>query len=193
MYIPYTIPTLLTVTRLVLSPLLLPFLFSYFLPYNLWYVNGLLSLIFLLLGSTDFFDGYFARRYQLTNEFGKLLDPLADKFLLFSALLGLLAAQKIHVFWVVLLLGRELYIMGLREFAALRKKFVSVSWGGKIKTALQIIAIFIIILNPYTELSLLASRWNQLQFLFLSLATAVSFLSAFLYHHELFRSLYLIE
>src|SRR5947199_10698456 len=99
-----TIPNKLTLIRLIGSPLLLPVLLVYFLPFNNFLINTLLAFIFLLFGATDFFDGYLARKYRLESTIGKVLDPIADKFLIYCTLIGLLAAGKIGFYWVIILI-----------------------------------------------------------------------------------------
>ena len=121
------LPTILTLIRLILSPLVLPVILVYLLPLNIFWVNGVLAVIFMLLSITDFFDGYLARKYNQETVLGKVLDPLADKFLTYSALIGLLAAHKIYFYWVVILIGRELFILGLRHVALEHRLEVSVS------------------------------------------------------------------
>jgi CDP-diacylglycerol--glycerol-3-phosphate 3-phosphatidyltransferase len=111
------LPILLTLSRLILSPLLLPVLLVYLLPFNNIFINSFLGFLFFLFSITDFFDGYFARRYKQETQVGKLLDPIADKFLLYSTLIGLLAADKIFFYWVIIIIGREFFVMGLRQIA----------------------------------------------------------------------------
>jgi len=140
---------MLTLTRLILSPLVLPLMFVYLLPLNIFWVNGLLAGIFMLLSLTDFFDGYLARKYNQETALGRILDPLADKFLTYSALIALLAADKIYFYWVVILVGRELFILGLRHVALEHALDIPVSILGKLKTVILMACITFIILNPY--------------------------------------------
>ncbi len=115
--------------------------------------------IFILASVTDFFDGYLARRWNVTSTLGALLDPIADKLLVALMLLYLLAEipadflpqpmdlslPMILFVAVALIVLRELYIAGLREFMASRQRTLPVSRGGKWKTALQMIAILLML------------------------------------------------
>jgi len=174
----FTFSTQLTLVRMIVSPLVLPFLFVYLLPFNIFWLNCMLSFLFLLLGATDFFDGYFARKYEQVTFLGAMLDPVADKFLLYSALIGLLAAGKIYFFWAILLIGREFFVMGLRQLALEHNFALNVSQFGKIKTALQFAALAFIIANPYQAMGFLKSWWNAGEFTLLAAATGISLFSA---------------
>lgn len=183
----YNIPTKLTLIRLALSPICIPFLLVYFLPYNHILVNALLAIIFIMFGMTDFFDGYLARRYQQETDLGKMLDPIADKFLIYSTLIALLAIGKIYFFWVILFIGREFFVMTLRQIALENNFTVNVSLGGKIKTALQFVMLSFIIFNPYHHMGIISCmRWNLVEqgillvALFLSLYTAYTYYKLFM-------------
>jgi CDP-diacylglycerol--glycerol-3-phosphate 3-phosphatidyltransferase len=178
------VPTLLTLTRLVFSSAAFPFLLVYFLPYNSFIANSLMAAIFLLLGLTDFFDGYLARRLQQETVLGRLLDPIADKFLLYATLIALLTVGKIYFFWVIIFIGREFFIMGLRLAGWEYNIHVRVSWWGKVKTCMQMAYLFCAILNPYHGLSLdQALLWNGVEYIFLSSALLLTVLSAMQYYH----------
>lgn len=183
----YNIPIKLTLIRLVLSPICIPFLLVYFLPYNNSIINSLLAIVFILFGMTDFFDGYLARRYQQETDLGKILDPIADKFLIYSTLIALLAIGKIYFFWVILFIGREFFVMTLRHIALENNFSINVSLGGKVKTAIQFIMLSFIIFNPYHHLGIVScARWNLVEFviiviaLFLSLYTAYNYYKVFM-------------
>ncbi len=97
--------------------------------------------LFALAAATDFLDGWFARRYQVETLLGKLLDPLADKLLVVSALIILVEKQRVPGWVVVILIVRDLAINALR-LSALQDNFIlPSSWGGKLKTGLQDVAI----------------------------------------------------
>jgi cardiolipin synthase len=143
-----TFPTYLTLARLCAAPLILPPLFVLLLPFNYAWINYLLAILFLLFGLTDFFDGFIARRYKQESPLGSLLDPIADKFLIHSALIGLLAASKISFFWVLLFLCRDLCMMGLRQIAAEKRFSIPVSRWGKVRTVFVMFYIATAIANP---------------------------------------------
>jgi CDP-diacylglycerol--glycerol-3-phosphate 3-phosphatidyltransferase len=175
----FTLPNILTLIRLVLSPLALPVLLVYLLPLNILWINISLALLFVVFGITDYFDGYFARRYAQESLIGGLLDPIADKFLLYSTLIGLLAANKIYFFWVVLLIGREFFIMGLRLVALEHKYSIPVSYLAKFKTAVTMICLTYIIYNPYHQLGLMgAFRANLIEYALLATAISLSLFTA---------------
>lgn len=154
----------------------------YFLPYNNLQINSYLALVFLLFSSSDFFDGYFARRYHQTSLLGALLDPLADKCLLYATLIGLLAAQKIAFYWVIILLGRELLITGLRHIASEHGFTIPVSYAGKVKTMVTTFCFTYIIINPYQQLGFeQAPVWNGIELVLLLATTIISLYSAIIY------------
>lgn len=182
------IPIILTLIRLIFSPLLLPLLLVYLLPLNIFLLNFGLAILFICFGLTDFFDGYLARKYKQETILGKMLDPIADKFLLFSVLIALLAADKIFFYWVIVLIGREFFVMGLRILALENNFAITVSFFGKIKTTLQTVCFAWIILNPYQKLEIQgAFWWNSLENLFIFSAISLSLASAWFYY-QIFMS-----
>src|ERR1700750_3463607 len=110
-------PMILTYSRLIAAPLSLPFLFVYLLPMNIFWLNCILGLLFFLFGLTDFFDGYLARKLGQVSQYGALLDHVADKFLLYSTLVALVAAYKLYFFWAIIWIGREFFVMTMRQVA----------------------------------------------------------------------------
>lgn len=183
----YHIPLTLTLVRLILSPLGLPFLIVYLLPYNLIPVNCALAVFFILLSLTDFFDGYFARKFQQITTLGKILDPIADKFLVFSTLVALLAVHKIYFFWVIILIGREFFVMGLRQMALEKGFELEVSSAGKIKTAFQMVFLTYMIINPYQNLGY-ASVWNIVETVLLWVTVCISVWSAQQYYRSVMHA-----
>lgn len=181
-------PTFLTLIRLIVSPLVLPVLLVYLLPFNIFWLNSLLAFLFFMMSITDFFDGYFARKYNQETTLGKLLDPLADKFLTYSALIALLAAGKIYFYWVILLIGREFFVMGLRNVALEYKFSIFVSGSAKIKTALLMMCITFIILNPYQSLGFKEMYWNGTELLLIGITLMFSLFSAQNYYSEFLRN-----
>jgi len=180
-----TMPTMLTLVRMTLSPLMLPILLAFFLPYDFLWLNSLLALVFIVFSLTDFLDGFLARRYGLESSLGSMLDPIADKFLFYSVLIGLLAAQKIFFYWVIILIGRELFIMSLRQIALEYHFSIPVSALGKIKTAIQMVCLTFIIVNPAHKLGLLgAPRWNVTETVLLFITLLLSVWSAYRYYQR---------
>lgn len=181
----FTLPNILTLIRLILSPLLLPIFLVYLLPFNSIIINYILAFLFMCFSITDFFDGYFARKWNQVSILGTMLDPIADKFLLYSVLIALLAAGKIFFYWVLLLIGREFFIMSLRLIALEQGYTIPVSFWAKVKTAIEMAYITIIIINPYQ-----ANRfqhlcgWNGLEFFLLIVTIGMSLLTAHWYYQE---------
>jgi CDP-diacylglycerol---glycerol-3-phosphate 3-phosphatidyltransferase len=109
------------------------------------------SVIFGLAGLTDFLDGYYARKLNLETVYGKLMDPLADKFLVICTLIMLQHMQRMHPYIVMLLVSRELTITGLRALASAEGVIVAASQGGKWKTASQMAAIPMLMLKDFSS------------------------------------------
>lgn len=177
-------PTLLTLIRLILSPIILPIALVYLLPLNNIVINSALALLFILFSITDFFDGYLARRLKQETALGKALDPLADKFLVFSVLVSLLAVHKIYFYWVIILIGREFFVMGLRQIALEKGLMVHVAFLGKVKTAFQMLYLTVVIMNPYQGLGFhdVGLRWNGIEAGLLIATLLLSLVSAYYYY-----------
>ena len=112
-------------------------------------------IIFILASLTDLLDGKIARKYNLVTNFGKLMDPLADKLLVMSALICLVQIGDVPGWMVVVILGREFIITGMRQVAAAQGIVIAAGMTGKIKTTTQMIAIPLLILDNW-PFSLLA-------------------------------------
>ena len=133
----------LTIMRIILIPLFLVFILVKDIPYG----SLIALLIFELASITDKVDGYIARsRNQITN-FGKFMDPLADKMLVISALIALVECGLIPSWMVIVIIAREFAISGLRMLAASEGLIVAASWWGKIKTVIQIAATMALLLR----------------------------------------------
>ena len=111
--------------------------------------------MFILASVTDFVDGYIARHYNQVSDFGKFLDPLADKLLVMSALICLAQIGDVPGWMVIIILGREFIITGMRQVAAAQGIVIAAGTTGKIKTITQMIAIPLLLLNnwPFSLLS----------------------------------------
>lgn len=136
------LPNWITVSRLFGLPFILYFL-SYPTTKNLWICTA----IFLVAASTDWVDGYLARKLDQVTELGKFLDPLVDKLLVLAPLLGLIQLQQVPAWGVFLILTRELTIAGWRVNPKLTgdSKIQGANIWGKLKTVSQITAIAILI------------------------------------------------
>lgn len=123
---------------------------------RVWLVCLVPTLIFILTSLTDMLDGKIARKYGLITDFGKFIDPLADKFMVFGLLIAILATDSVYytvirpVFvWVAaVVILRELGVTSLRLVVASRGVVVPASWWGKIKTVTQICALVVILMEP---------------------------------------------
>jgi CDP-diacylglycerol--glycerol-3-phosphate 3-phosphatidyltransferase len=144
--------------------------------------------VFLVASITDFLDGYLARRYGLITPLGKLLDPLADKLLVVSALVMITVGSRLPALpaWLlVIIIGRELAVTGLRSIAASEGIVVAAEGTGKLKMILQIVGVLALILHD---------KYFGLSFYWLGLAiivaaTAVGLWSAVQYHVAVFREM----
>lgn len=133
----------LTVMRIILVPIFLIFIAVKQIPYG----SLIATAIFIIASITDKLDGYIARsRNQITN-FGKFMDPLADKLLVTSALISLVEMQLIPAYMTVIIIAREFAVTGLRTIAASEGKVIAASWYGKLKTVTQMIAIILLLLK----------------------------------------------
>ncbi|WP_252213783.1 CDP-diacylglycerol--glycerol-3-phosphate 3-phosphatidyltransferase [Clostridium sp. VAP41] len=133
----------LTLIRIFLVPIFLIFIVVKGIPYG----SFIATIIFVLAALTDKLDGYIARsRNQVTN-FGKFMDPLADKLLVTTALITLVEMQIVPSWAAVIIIAREFAVSGLRTLAASEGRVIAASWWGKIKTVIQIIAIVLLLLQ----------------------------------------------
>ena len=133
-------PNKLTLLRIILAP----FFMIFFLIDNFYMrLTGLL--LFIIASLTDLADGYYARKYGITTGFGKFMDPLADKILVSSALVSFIALNYVSPLPVILIIGREFSITGLRLLAAYRGVIIPPTWGAKLKTFMQMTAVGVIL------------------------------------------------
>lgn len=137
----------LTLGRIFLVPIFLIFIAAKDIPYGTF----IATFIFVLASITDKLDGYIARsRNQITN-FGKFMDPLADKLLVSTALISLVELHVVPAWAAIIIIAREFAVSGLRTVAASEGKVIAASWWGKIKTVIQIIAIVVLLLQVNIE------------------------------------------
>lgn len=132
----------LTLLRVILVPF-----FLVFISINNTTCIMVATLIFVIAAITDKLDGYIARsRNEITN-FGKFMDPLADKLLVTSALVSLVQYSIIPAWMVMIIIAREFAVTGLRAVAASEGVVIAASWWGKIKTVIQIVAIILCLIS----------------------------------------------
>lgn len=139
----FNLPNLLTWQRILAIPLLVC---VYLVPFDAWGEhsrNLVATILFILASLTDWLDGWLARRLGQQTELGAFLDPVADKLLVCVALVMLLDLDRINAGIAIIIIGREITISALREWMASigARKSVAVNWMGKVKTAVQMLAI----------------------------------------------------
>ena len=139
----FNLPNLLTWQRILAIPMLVC---VYLVPFDAWGEhsrNLVATILFILASITDWLDGWLARRLGQQTELGAFLDPVADKLLVCVALVMLLDLGRINAGIAIIIIGREITISALREWMASigARKSVAVNWMGKVKTAVQMLAI----------------------------------------------------
>jgi len=135
------LPNKLTILRIILA---FVFIALIFLPGLLSKVLALVT--FVAASLTDALDGYLAKKNNEVTDFGRLMDPIADKILILSAFISFVQLQLIPAWMVVIIIFREAAVTGLRAFALANGKVISAGRSGKHKTAVQVFAIFMILL-----------------------------------------------
>lgn len=139
------LPNKITIARIVMVPLFIAALFSgLFGPAVSRYVA---AGIFMLASLSDLADGYLARKLNLITTFGKFMDPVADKLLVSSALVSLAALGDIAAWMVAIFIGRDILIAGVKQVAAERGIVIAASLWGKIKTAMQMMLVILLLLR----------------------------------------------
>ncbi|MFZ9035305.1 MAG: CDP-diacylglycerol--glycerol-3-phosphate 3-phosphatidyltransferase [Francisellaceae bacterium] len=179
----WTVPNILTIFRVLLIPVLI---LVFYIPFP--HHHGVSATIFLIAALTDWLDGFWARYFQQTTRLGAFLDPVADKLMVATALVLLVALYPYS--WVAIpaiaIICREIIVSALREWMAElgKRSVVKVSFIGKIKTASQMAAIFILLLKPKS----LTDLWVILGFILLYVAVILTFYSMWLYLSAAYRS-----
>ncbi|MBI5197472.1 MAG: CDP-diacylglycerol--glycerol-3-phosphate 3-phosphatidyltransferase [Nitrospirae bacterium] len=135
------LPNLITLLRILLIPIFI-LIFSDPSPDRAYWAAA----IFLFASLTDWADGYIARKWSQVTLMGKLLDPIADKLLILSALILLVDFERVASWIAIVIIGRELAVTGLRAIAASLGHVIHVEEMGKYKTTVQVIAIVLLIL-----------------------------------------------
>ena len=138
------LPNKLTILRVILVPF---FVFFILAPYFEGYGNYIAVAIFIIASFTDFLDGYLARKHNLVTNFGKFMDPLADKLLVCSALICLIETGHLASWIVIIIIAREFIISGFRLVASDNGVVIAASYWGKFKTVSQMLMVIILILD----------------------------------------------
>lgn len=137
------LPNKLTIARVLMIPFFVFFMFMPSVPYN----NYIAVTIFILASLTDLADGKIARKYNLVTNFGKFMDPLADKLLVCSAMICLVETGQLAAWIVIVIISREFIISGFRLVASDNGVVIAASYWGKFKTTFQMLMIIVLILN----------------------------------------------
>lgn len=133
----------ITMLRIVLTAVFMLFLLWW---EKIWWTKAVSLLIFSLAALSDFFDGLIAKKQNMITDFGKLMDPIADKILVLAAFSAFLSMQIINVWMFMVIVSREILITSLRLFALNKGKVLSASKAGKHKTVSQMAVIFLILM-----------------------------------------------
>ena len=189
-------PNKITITRFILTIILIAIMVF---PYNSCNINipylgntgfNVIDLvgciIFIVASITDFIDGHLARKNNLVTDFGKFMDPLADKFLVNSSLI-ILVVQKsnlLPVLIVVLMIGRDIAVDGIKLISAKKGRTVAANIYGKLKTVFQMIAIPVIFLNGFPFNYLLKENTYIITIILASLACLMSLISGVIYIYQ---------
>ncbi|MBD5450212.1 MAG: CDP-diacylglycerol--glycerol-3-phosphate 3-phosphatidyltransferase [Lachnospiraceae bacterium] len=137
------LPNKLTMFRVILIPFFVVFLLVDITPVDKWIALA----IFIVASLTDLLDGKIARKYNLVTNFGKFMDPLADKLLVCSALICLVALNRVPAWIVIVIIAREFIISGFRLIASDNGVVIAASYWGKFKTTFQMVMICLMIVD----------------------------------------------
>ena len=132
-----TIPNQLTVTRIILTPI-----FAFLFLSNDKTLNQISLVVFLIAALTDWYDGWLARKYNYISELGKFLDPLADKILTSTAFFAFVYIGLLNFWMVLIIVIRDLVVTLLRVYGQYKKRTFSTSFLAKLKTSLQMIFLY---------------------------------------------------
>jgi CDP-diacylglycerol--glycerol-3-phosphate 3-phosphatidyltransferase len=131
-----SLPMYITMSRIALVPVILFFMWG-----NQLSGNIIAAALFIVASISDYYDGYFARKFQAVSNMGKFMDPIADKVLVTSILVMLIPTDRVEPWMAIIILARDNLIGGLRSVAAAERIIIDAKPAGKWKTALQMIAI----------------------------------------------------
>ena len=166
------LPNKLTVVRMALVPFFVAALLLSMTNDSLKWVA---LALFVIASLTDFADGYIARKYNLITNFGKFMDPLADKILTISGMICLIELGRIPSWIVIIIVAREFIISGFRLVAAENGVVIAANYWGKFKTTFQMIMIILMIMNiPQLQILTNLTMWIALALTIISLVTYIN-------------------
>ena len=140
----------LTMLRVLLIPVFLVVLYLQF-PFHMYYALA----VFILASVTDFVDGYIARHFNMITDFGKFMDPLADKMLVMAALLWFVEMNRLPAWALLIVVVREFAVTGLRLIAVERGRVIAAAWSGKVKTASTMVCICVMLVFRHQTVDLI--------------------------------------
>ena len=165
------LPNKLTCLRMLLVPVFVAFMLNGY--------NVIAGIVFIIASITDTMDGYIARKYNMITVFGKFMDPLADKLLVCSAMICLVALDRIPAWVVIVIIAREFIISGFRLVAAQKGIVIAAGWSGKIKTVVQMVMVIVLVFDFGKSVYVL----EQI-LIYASLALTVISLADYLVHNK---------
>ena len=160
----------LTIGRVLMIPVFLVLMYVDFPGSRYWALG-----VYIVACLTDFADGYIARHYNQVSDFGKFMDPLADKLLVCSALICMIELDRLPAWFVIIIIAREFIISGFRLIAAENGVVIAANYWGKFKTASQMVMIILLILNFGGAFEILTQIfvWASLALTVISLITYI--------------------
>jgi CDP-diacylglycerol--glycerol-3-phosphate 3-phosphatidyltransferase len=170
----WNLPNSLTVARIGMVPLLVVVLLTRFNGSEFWGLG-----IFLLAALTDAVDGAIARRTKAVTVAGTLLDPIADKLLMSAAFISLVELGLAPAWMVVVIVGREFAVSGLRQVAQIQGVIIAANWWGKLKTTTQIVAISLLIISYQLGRWAMIGKVVLWLAVFMTIASLVSYFGSF--------------
>ena len=182
MKIVYNLPNLLTISRIVVIPVIF---LTIYIHSPLWYLIA--GLLFIIAAITDYLDGYLARSRNELSAFGRLLDPIADKLLVVSALVIIVAnglVDTISYIPVVVILCREILVSGLREFLSEVRVGLPVTRLAKWKTGFQMVALGVLLMAPASFFNGIESFWLFIGTVCLWAAGILTFITGYQYFQK---------
>lgn len=189
------LPNYITIARMIMVIFIL---FVLLMPWNKFFVVPLIGnisliyliafVLFVIASISDYFDGYLARKYHLVSNFGKFMDPIADKMLVNSLLIVLLvksahspSQMTIPLLAVIIMIARDLVVDGLRLVASERKIVLAANIFGKLKTVAQMIAISVVLLNDWPFSLIYGTSFPYVATILIWVAAFFSLLSGVIY------------
>ena len=163
-----------TIARMILIPVFFVIMMS-----NIPYADIISMVIFAIAALTDGIDGHIARKYNQITDFGKFLDPLADKLLIATALIGFVELGRMPAWMAVIIIAREFIVTGLRSIAASKGVVIAAIMTGKIKTVIQLIAIICTML--FSRMSVLVCGYPAVGFVTMAISTLFTIYSGYEY------------